>query len=203
MAVLFPGKFIYLATPHTASISTTKALAGIEGSVASDLHELKDIDLGPRKFPGGTHHAELFGLQRQTPEYFTGREISVTTIRNPYDLIVTWWFRQRRNLIEEWGREVTFREYVEIVDENTPGGPYIRKGRIFWHKVDEILRYESLQEDLNRFLERFELPRVELVPANVTTDKGPWQSHYDDGIRSIAERRFGQEAKEHGYEFSG
>ena len=202
MAVLIPDKFIYLSTPHTASIATTRALATLEGAVVSNINEAKDLDF-KHSFPKGTHHSTLEELKRRTPEYFTGREISVTTVRNPFDLLVTWWLRQRRAIAEKSGHEPTFGEYVETVDEGTTGGPYIRDGRIFWLGADEVLRYESLQEDLDRLLRRLGLPTVELVPTNVTGEKGPWRSYYDEGIRAVAERRFGEEAKEFGYSFSG
>jgi len=121
VAVLFPGKFIYLATHHTASIATVRALAVLPGAVVSDLNEVKDLQF-EHTFPGGTHHSTLEDLKKQRPEYI-GNETSVTTIRNPYDLLVTWWLRQRRNLIKTWGHEPTFREYVEGGDETTSGGP--------------------------------------------------------------------------------
>lgn len=200
MAVLFPGKFIYLATPHTASIATTRALAEIDGAVVSDLNEVKDLDL-KRTFPKGTHHATLEDLRRMRPEYFTGGEITVTTIRNPYDLLVTWWLRQRENLIKKWGHEPTFREYVEKADETTSGGPYIRDGRIFWMDVNKHMRYERLQKDLNRFLRRHRLPEATLEKTNVTANKEPYKTYYDPETRALAEQRFGEEASHFGYSF--
>ena len=200
MAVLLPGKFVYLATPHTATIATTMALLQLEDAIPSDIHEIKKFHEGPW-LAKASHHATLEELKEKTPQHFTGNEISVTTVRNPFDLIVTWWLRQRKQLGEKAGREPTFCEYLEMADEGTSGGPYIRDGRIFWLRTDKVFRYERLTRDLDRFLKKFRLPPVELPRTNVTSDKAPWISYYDSRAREIAVRKFGEEAKEYAYQF--
>lgn len=200
MAVLLPGKFIYLATPHTGSIATTRALATLEGAVVSDLNEVRDLEI-EHLFPKGTHHSTRAQLRKMQPESFVGVEMAVTTIRNPYDLLVTWWLRQKKVLEEHLGREVTFRHFVEVYDEGMPGGPYLRNGKIFWQDADHALRYERLQDDLDMFLERFRIEPVELGWTNVTTQKLPWPSYYDDETKAIVRRRFGEEIDSLGYRF--
>ena len=87
MAVIVPGKFIYLATPHTASIATTLTLHQLDGARTTQLNELKDCD---NLLPRNTHHATYQIMQTRFPELFQGKEVAITTIRHPCDLIVTW-----------------------------------------------------------------------------------------------------------------
>jgi hypothetical protein len=200
MAVLLPGKFIYLATPHTASIATTRALATLKGAVVSDINEIVDLKVD-RRFPKGTHHSTRAELRSRQPESFVGVELAVTTIRNPYDLLVTWWLRQKKILEEHTGREVTFRRFVETCDEGTLGGPYLRGGKIFWQDADYALRYEKLQDELDSFLDRFRIKPVRLDWTNVTAQKLPWLSYYDEETRTIVRHRFGDEIRSLGYRF--
>ena len=200
MAVLVPGKFIYLATPHTASIATTEALAQqLDGALASNISKLTDLD---PCLPRNTHHATCETVRKLSPELFQGTEVAITTIRNPCDLIVTWWLRQRNGISEKMGREIPFEEYVQICDETTSGGPYIRDGKIFWQDFDSYLRYETLQSDLNNFLIGLTLPTVELKPVNVTADKRDWRTYYDDKTIAVVVERFGEEAQQFGYDLT-
>ncbi len=199
MAVLVPGKFIYLATPHTASIATTQALAQqLDGAIASEINELKDFD---HLLPRNTHHATHQTVRKISPELFHGNEVAITTIRHPCDLIVTWWLRQRDVIAKSLGREISFAEFVRTCDETTPG-PYIKNGKIFWQDFDSYLRYETLQSDLDAFLIGLALPTVTLKPANVTGNKRDWPTYYNDEITTVVIERFGEEARNFGYDLT-
>ena len=168
MAVLVPGKFVYLATPHTGSMSTSRGLlAHIPGAVSI-----------------GEHHAVLSSL---------GVDVTpVTTVRNPYDLIVTWWLRTDA----KWTYS-SFKGFLREYDHPT----YVQDGRIFYHCNPgvEVLRFENLQRELSAFLickglEPFALPWI-----NRTVDRKPWGSYYDREGLEIVWERFGQEAARYGY----
>lgn len=202
MAVLLPGKFIYLATPHTASCATTEAL-GMQLDNAIATHISNVMRKAKHVFPGAgrTHHHTHQQMLDLYPEMFQGTEITCTTIRHPCDLIVTWWLRQRDVIAAGLHRPILFPEFVRTCDEKTPG-PYLRDGKIFWQQADVYLRYETLQQDLNEFLTNLGLPHVTLKPVNVTADKRDWRTYYDDQTIAVVVERFGKEAQEFGYEIT-
>ena len=205
MAVLLPGKFVYLALPHTATCATMRAIYhGIDGTFVSDVNEVGDVDPERRLEVQGnrfrTHHSTREELEALRPELFKGSEVSFSTVRHPCDLLVTWWLRQRKTIaIRLKVSEPTLLEYIELVEEGTPGGPYIKDGLMYWMETDIYLHYETLQEDLNDFLELHGLPKVELERLNVTKNKRPWLDYYDEGSFDLVRRRFGEEAELFGY----
>ena len=78
MAALLPGKFIYLSTPHTATISTTTALAELFGGGAwvTVLNETKKLGF-KHTFARNTHHHTRAQLQEEYPDAFKGGEIAI------------------------------------------------------------------------------------------------------------------------------
>jgi hypothetical protein len=218
MAVLFPGKFIYLATPHTATISTTEALSKIPGSIPTMVgpnnpvkKRLRGVVIKDKAyFDRNTHHATKEELTKRYGEYFKGNEQSVTVVRNPYDLVVTWWLRQKgginrtlfkrfRDKAHQFQKEPSFLEYLEVIDGKTSGGPYIRNGKMFWMEATEYLRYENLNEELNIYLKKFGINPIDLPRRNVT-DKRPWRSYHTPETFRVINEKFGDEFTKFGYE---
>lgn len=169
MAVLVPGKFVYLATPHTGSMSTTTAL----------------LEQVPGAQTLGEHHSTRAELGLEDLE-------GVTTVRNPFDMIATWWLRTDA----KWNYE-SFSDFLRDYDHPT----YVRDGRIFYHCEPgvHVLRFERLQEDLDEYLARHGLGPLPLPRINRTVDRDPWPDYYDPECLEIVWERFGKEALEHGY----
>jgi len=121
----------------------------------------------------------------------TGDEAIATTVRNPYDVIVTWWLRATRG-------EGSFVEFIR---------DYSRKpqldsaGEIFTHRkhCDVVMRYENLAEDFRLLMEVVGLPQVEIPIDNTTKGKASWETYYDDDSLAEVERRFGMEIEDLGY----
>ena len=190
MAVLIPGKLLYLATPHTASIATTHALATLPGAETSGLQGLDDIS---QRF-WVSHHASFLDCE----SYLSGGEVVVTTVRNPLDMLVTYWLRQRSAAERYLGKDVTFSDFVKSVDR-VVGPTYIFNDQMFWHEVDRVLHYEHLDKELNALLGELDLPSVVLEPRNVTQGKKPWRSYYDDVTLAVAKDRFKEEMEAYDY----
>ena len=169
MAILIPGKLLYLANPRTGSHSVHQALKNVPSA-------LKNL----------SHHAEL----HQIPNY--NGELAFTTIRNPYDALVTWWMRMSIH------GERPFAEFIADFE----GNDFIRHGRMFYQCVPgvEVTRYESLEEGVNEMLVRAGLDPVKLPLANRTLRKQPWRTYYGAEEIAAANNRFSQEILALGYE---
>ena len=191
MAVLLPGRFLYLALPHTASMVTAHALQGLKSAVPKEKLEV-------------AHHGTRADVERRHSDLLLGSEIAVSVVRHPCDLLVTWWIRHcaRMHRVKRPLKPPAFLEFIQAPEEEIRkfSTAYLRGGRMFWMDADVFLRYENLQLELNQFLARFAIPPVTLKRSNVTEGKQPWRTYFDGATLSAARERFGEEAAQFGYE---
>ena len=172
MAVLVPGKFLYLATPHTGSASVARTLLeNVEGAVSV-----------------GSHHAIL----EDVDPLLEGERL-VTGVRNPYDLVVSWWTQTYAQ--SRWS---SFHRFIREWDETV----YVKQGRIFYHWKPgvQVLRFEEIQKDFDTLLCRYKLPQVTLLHENRSNDRHPWSGYYDGESYAVVNERFRAEIVEFGYE---
>jgi len=173
MALLLPGKLLYLATPRTASTSTALALQ----------------KLGARTVRGG-HHVGVEAVAELEDE------LVFTTIRNPYDALVSWYVRMDRTR----GFPVSMAHFLRKYEHEdfARGDP----PSLFYHCRPgvEVLRWETLQEEFDALLMQLELPTVRLPRDNVTPKKGPWRDYYDAEALEAVHARFGHDLDSWDYE---
>jgi len=189
--VLRDAPVIYLAHQYTASNATVDALS----------------TLGVRHSAG--HHDTLEDVVAQGLLGDAARSSYTvcTAIRNPFDVLVTWWRRHAgdRSLREFLLVASTLEPSSEVGE--APSGlitPF-RGDRIFWlHAADAdvVLRYEALGPDLNAVLARHGLGPVTIPTRNVTPDRArDHRAYYDDETRRLVEALFEHELREYGYSF--
>jgi hypothetical protein len=113
----------------------------------------------------------------------TGKEHIFGVIRNPYDFMATCFVRR--------GQTKTFEDFVKNFHEP----PYIEDGQIYYHSQNctTLLRYETLQSELDALLEKLELPLCPLGRHNETLKKQPWETYYTPETFAIMNERFGDE----------
>jgi hypothetical protein len=70
-------------------------------------------------------------------------------------------------------------------------------------RLDIVIRYEYLQDDFARLLQKFGLDQIRPIPSSNKTQgkKGHWQSYYTPEIIGQAKRVFGPYMKRWGYTF--
>lgn len=178
MTYYYPGKFLYLAQPHTGSTAIT-----------AELTEWQRQGLGRQV---GTHHTRLPALLTQITREVKlhphlrlhGNEIVWTVVRNPYDLFVTMWLRRK-------DQEDDFQIFCEQWDKS----PYIEDGMLYFHvpDADRILRYEKLPGELLKLTTDLGLPPIEPKRRNVTEDKEPWPTYYTQACLDAVNRRYAKE----------
>ena len=174
------AKVIYLAHPRTASMATADALLEIGFKL---LHE---------------HHGRLNSLPIVNDLGTMREEWKVfTVVRNHFDAAVSWIFRRTQ------GRRAMNRDLFEWA-LTPPVNRWVAE-RTMWERhsscVDEVLRYENLQEELNRVLSCAGLPAVTLRRRNAGV--GREGRHYSEFIgsdtRQYLEKRFGEEMRRFQY----
>jgi Sulfotransferase family len=184
----------------------------------------------------GTKHATLGELFRHSllSEAESAGLFKFTTVRNPFDSLVTRYIRFRtkwKSLIGDpdsfVNRKPTMHERIRIASKaptfgewveqrlrrrglrlrlRDPLSPYGRPRHLYQRYLDGadfVMRYESLQQDFDRVLDRlgvgtsFEIPRV-----NITETREPdYRRYYTPRARAIVERVFAPDLERFGYTF--
>jgi hypothetical protein len=166
MSVTYGRKLKFLDHPRTGGTSTQFALAKI----------------GCKTFK---RHTMVGGVAK----------ITCSTVRNPYDLLVSWYviIKARRQY------KGTFLEFIK----NYENYNFTRGGRLFYftEASNEIMRFETLQVDLTKVLKKALLKNVVLKHENKTLGRRPYQEYYDDACKQALRERFQKDIEEFNYVF--
>jgi hypothetical protein len=158
----------YLAHPRTASTSTGRW-----------LQERVRFERW------GTHHGKIDQIRDLAPD-----ALIVTTVRNPFDTLVSWALYQEAELTPEW---------LEAWEANEVNG-YVKPGSLWWlhgEAASVHLRFERLTDDLSALLD---MP-VDLYHDNPTKGRTPdgWRSFYTPEARTWVEEHHAEELARYGY----
>ena len=167
MAVVFPRKLIVLEHPRTGSSAVRAALKSIGGRTRG----------------------------RHTLVKPTQGEMVAATVRNPYDIVVSWWLNTK-------GKWHTLK-FSDFVSDYIGNSLFTRGGKLFYFMdhVTMMMRYETLERDLTNVLKLVQLPPVSLKHTNITENKLPYTSYYTPAIQEAVAQRWGDEIEGFGYGF--
>ncbi len=163
----------FLAMPRTASKSVRQALCEAGATIQDSHHGLQKFD-----------------------EVVQPGDIVMTTVRNHWDWMVSYWYLSHC--------PGTFEHFVP---ETCREAPWIRRDdlcthcELYWNYVPRatyVLRYENLQADLDAALDGW--PKV-TIPASKESKPRPYQSYYKPGVISYVASRFEHELYRYGYKF--
>lgn len=167
MAVIFKGKAVFLEHPRTGSTAVREALKKIGGQPV-------------------TRHSYV-KAQRD--------ELTVVVIRNPFDVLVSWW------LIT--GEREGYKTFADFLVRGKDRSLMTVGGKLFYYTqhANVILRYENLAFELGNLLRALKLPQVILPQRNKTPRKMPYRSYYIPETISIVEDLYIGELERYGYSF--
>jgi len=166
MSVLFHKKLVFLDHPRTAGTSVQYCLGKLGGKT-----------------------------QKRHSMIYEKAPIIFSTVRNPYDLLVSWWLiLMRRNHFDG-----DFLPFITSYQNYN----FTRGGRLFYfvEASTDILRFETLQEDFSRVMEKAGLPQNKLHHRNATAHRKPYQEYYTSEIIQAVKDRFVLDLEFTGYEF--
>ena len=159
MAVWNPKyKYLFLCEPHAASRST------VEGLLTHD--ESREI---------GHHHIGLPEIHQKSliPRQQLKESLIFSTLRNPYDLLVTRWFYHNKC-------RDAFDDFVRMSKEHEQIGE-----TLFWRTkgVKRHILHEVLDGSLNSLLrECCGAPPVTLLRRGITKGKPKWWTLYNKAL---------------------
>ena len=159
MAVLIPNKLLFLEHPRTASTSIRIALSRMPKARLQTRHTY----LQPRN------------------------EKTLSVVRNPYDVLVSWWLA----ISGKWVEYPTFESFLQDCEHPL----FVQEGRLFYfaERSDSIIKFENLETELNKILQTVRLPAVGLPHLNKTIKKQNYRKYYTPATRKLVFRRFGFE----------
>lgn len=172
---------VYMAVPRTASRSVSTWL--------KEEHAGRGIN---QKAAMGSHH----GISM--PTLVTCKKMGykiICPVRNPWDVIVSWWHHNPR-----WfgADNEEFAKFVEWFPKHGKN-KYLDEGRLYWYWAQHstrIVRYERLRQDLARIL------RVPInLPSIGVSDRRPYHTYYTPELRDYVGEKFAPEIEEYGYSF--
>ncbi len=156
MACIVTDKVIVLANARTASMSVTQY-----------FHNY------PNSFKNRAHHMSLEEVKIRYAPHLTGRELVVANVRNPWDVMASWWMLSAHN---EWNNN--FAAFCKGF-----GHSQLFDKRMFTHHLidlDYIIRFETLTADVLELCDRIDLPQLLRMPhVNKTPKKKPYTKYYE------------------------
>jgi len=187
VATILPGKFIFLAQPHTGSSAMVLAFQDAFPE-ALDLrpHHMSISDV--RGLPGATRMQQISRQRTRVwdhrpakrasmssingsvdpdivHKYITGKEHVFTVIRNPYDFLVSCFVRR--------GQGQSFESFVRSYHAS----PYIENGKLYYHapNCNSVLYWEKMPLCIHRMMRKLDLPEFEIVNERFGKEFSP---HY-------------------------
>lgn len=196
-------RLIYLAHPRTASVATANTLKRVGFEKWGGDHHLR---LWEHSAPRAAHLPDPRPNGSELVTKDNRRDWTVfTVVRNQWDTAASWVFRRFKTWTHPEFNLKNLRtalEYNYWVDVDLPIGE-CRFWGLHSDDADEILRYESLDTDINQLLVRFGLPTISIVRFNVSKHRrgrSYRELHSEETRRYVAEQ-FSEEIERFGYGF--
>lgn len=229
MAILCPNyRLLFIQAPRTGCTAVEQLLINRFGGELVPADHLYDAEGRIRM---SRKHCSIRQLLDEglIPVDYQHRFTTVTTVRNPFDSLVSLyvkkrdkyqellkdsgsWIHQVRGYVEdmEFCRTHTFEEWlvehyaVGTFDRLRGKGRRALYGR-YTQGVAIIMRFERLQPDFERVMLGLGVADDVTIPnVNVTSQrKRSYQDYYTTTARQLVEYVFKPELEEHGYTFEG
>jgi hypothetical protein len=126
-----------------------------------------------------------------------------SAVRNPFDrLVSSWKFLERT-------RARPLIEVLENLPRETPDYEHLTRPQIAILRelgsstlvVDDLIRFESLQQDFDRICDRIGKPRASLPHVNTSERERGYRQYFDARTRKLTEDVFAEDFEVFGYTF--
>lgn len=182
-----PGKrpFGFIGHPRTASRAVRAALVAAGASAPGGHHQ--------------AHHPTINAIH-------DAGGLVACTVRNPYDLVVSWYFYQEENVKQSFELSVRpFDEWLEsaIAGEEGTASRFMKDPFYGYSLCDCFIWFEgNIQQQLNSILARCGVsPVIIKYEERWKTDRLPYKEVYSPLSRQLVEHAFQREIHELGYSF--
>ena len=200
--ISFQKQFLFVHIPKTAGNSIQSilrdysedevvALRGEQDGI--ERFGLRNPNYKLRKHSTLAEYRMALGEERFRPLY------KFACVRNPWDRMVSYYFRPTRDLMS-WNRKefkkmilnvFSVADYLRLAEgENDP-----------FANVDRIMRFETLADDFRSVCAALNIPAAPLPQYN-RSSREHYAKYYDDELRELVRKRFAPEIERFGYTFA-
>lgn len=201
-------RFIFIHIPKTGGNSVQNILREYSEDeiVATEAYQdgVERFEVRNKKFEGLVKHSTLNDYYRVLGDDLKNYYV-FTTIRNPFDKLVSNYFSPHRGDVR-WDSS----EFSKFVRGVKPIDDFISlsSGLIGFRKtnmassLNYIMRFENLSDDFSNVLTELGFPKRVLPHRNKSSNRMLYQDCYDEDLRRFVEERHKFEIELGEYEFS-
>jgi len=196
--------FLFVHLPKTGGNSVQSVLHRYSEDTIVCLNDLQD---GVERFeirnsyPSIHKHSRLMDYQAVLDPELFNRLYKFTTIRNPWERAVSFYFSPHRRTTE-WNRN----DFIKLIKNIKPLRDMLvlkNQSDDFWSNVDTVLRFENLSGDFNKLCKKLGLTTEPLPTRNQSLVKEKnYKQFYDDELVSLVSERFNDEIVFGNYSFN-
>ena len=199
--ISFQKRFLFVHIPKTAGNSIQSilrdysedeivALRGEQDGI--ERFGLRNPNYKVRKHSTLAEYRMALGEERFRSLY------KFACVRNPWDRMVSYYFRPTRDLMS-WNR----KEFKKMILNAFSVADYLRldKGEEDpFGNVDYVMRFENLADDFRHVCAALDIPAAPLPQYN-RSSREHYAKYYDDELRELVRKRFAPEIERFGYTF--
>lgn len=186
-------KFIFIHYPKTGgnSLQEVLRLYSEDKIIYPMRHQdgLERFDL-QSDFHNISKHSNLREYKYALPANLFSSMYKFTTIRNPWDRMISFYFSPHRR-VTVWNRN----EFLALVSDVRPLRSFVKidnKGQPLNMYIDELLRFENLETDFKRACEKIDIDYKPLVKRNAST-RQHYSAYYDNELIELVRSKFEEE----------
>lgn len=187
-------KFVFIHVPKTEGNSVQDALRHFCDDKITVVDPSQDginrFEVRNSEWPNLVKHSTLNDYNKvlgsRIPKFFV-----FTTIRNPFDKLVSFYFSPHRGDVK-WD----FNEFKNFVYSVPPLDDFLITKRKFFltpkvdvSKVDKFLRFEHISDDFSDLCKTLRIYNIHLSHRNRSLTRRDYRECYDKSLRKYVEQR--------------
>jgi len=202
-------KFLFIHIPKTGGTS----IQSVMGKYSEDTLKWDMFD--GRQYNRVTLTSNIPEISRHSPLRYYGdyydlsKFYKITCVRNPWDRVMSWYFRRQGFMVYDDFDKDDFFELIRRIRDDAGTTPTSFSPQVDFIKdssgklnMDFIMRYESLQKDFNRVCDILEIPRETLPVLNRSKNSiVNYQDFYTNRTRRMVANAFKEDIRYFKYTF--
>ena len=194
------NKFLFIHVPKTGGNSIQNILKEYSEDriVTIGKHQdgIERFEVRNDKYPI-TKHSTLSEYKRFLDKNVYDAMFKFATIRNPWDMMISFYFSPHLNL-KKWNK----RKFCKLLKNVQPLRFYITtlSNQDLIENIDYLIRFENLENDFRKVCQKISIPFEKLKIRN-QSKRYHYSFYYDDEMVELVKNKFSEEIQYGKYAF--